>query len=152
MKIFHWILILIFVFGSMVTVSLAQEPDTQVVAPVDTTSDAKDGIESENSSMSGRTLLILGFGLFVLLAEVVMIKLMKARWTPYSVIRIIGLTLIIIAALTLAVNSGGETQISAVIGLLGTLAGYLLGKDSKEKDVMNVGLNNNNNGEQSTTE
>jgi len=49
---------------------------------------------------------------------------------------LLGITLIIIAPLTLVVGSGKENQISAEVGLLGTFAGYLMGKDAKEQDVM----------------
>ena len=83
-------------------------------------------------------LTILGFGFLVIIGELILVKFMKARWTPYSVIRMLGLTLIIITALALVAGSQVEAQITAVIGLLGTVAGYLLGKDSKEEDKMDT--------------
>jgi len=81
-------------------------------------------------------LYVLGFGALIVVVEVMLIRKMSAKWTPYSVIRLLGITLIIIASLALVVGSGKENQISSVVGLLGTLAGYLLGKDAKEQDVM----------------
>ena len=84
----------------------------------------------------GMIIIVLGFGLIVIISELVIVKKMRATWTPYSVIRIIGLTLIIVAALAVVLCSQADKQITAIIGLLGTLAGYLLGKESREQDKM----------------
>ena len=78
---------------------------------------------------------LLTFGLIVIVIEGILVKYTSARWTPYSIIRLFGLTLIIIASLVLASGTDSETPISAVIGLLGTLAGYLLGKDLRSSDL-----------------
>jgi hypothetical protein len=92
--------------------------------------------ETTKSTDQNIIIIILSFGLLVIMGELVMVKKMRATWTPYSVIRMIGLTLIIITALALVLGSQAEKQITAVIGLLGTLAGYLVGKESREQDKM----------------
>lgn len=80
---------------------------------------------------------IIVFGLIVVISELGLIKFARARWSPYSVIRLLGLTLIIISATALVIGFQEQTQITAVIGLLGTIAGYLLGKESKVGDDIN---------------
>lgn len=124
-----------------IAVAVAQETATETVHSAQTVTGSTDeqpaeNVEDDSPARRDRTLMILGFGLIVIVAEIIMVKFMKARWTPYSVIRMTGLTLIVIAALVLAAGSQERTQISAVIGLLGTLAGYLLGKESREEDVI----------------
>ena len=140
MKNVTLLLILFLMLFSLSAVSAPQEGNTTKVdtAQVDSLNGNEgiknQGNETDKSTGQDMTILILGFGLLVIIGELIMVKKMKARWTPYSVIRMLGLTLIIISALALVAGSEVETQITAVIGLLGTLAGYLLGKDSKETD------------------
>jgi uncharacterized membrane protein len=49
-----------------------------------------------------------------------------------AVLRIFGTILIIMLAVFLVVAGYTDTQIAPVMGLLGTIAGYLLGKETKE--------------------
>ncbi|MFI5304451.1 MAG: hypothetical protein ACHQYP_06610 [Nitrospiria bacterium] len=49
-----------------------------------------------------------------------------------TVLRTFGTVLIIISAIFLVVVGYNDTQISPVMGLLGTIAGYLLGKETRE--------------------
>lgn len=80
--------------------------------------------------------LIFLLAVTVIVAEVYLIKVIKFNWSPYSVIRLLGLTLIIFATLFLSVDPTiQEKTLTHVIGLLGAIAGYLLGKDSKEQDM-----------------
>ena len=86
--------------------------------------------------------LLLIFGGFVLLFQKQLINSAKARWAPFSVVRFFGLTLIVTAAMIILVISslGGEESekfVTAIIGLLGAIAGYLLGKDSRVPDDIN---------------
>jgi hypothetical protein len=70
---------------------------------------------------------ILTFGLIILgLQIIVMLKFGKG-WESNS-IRISGITLIIIAGLFLITAGYSQDQIAPMVGLLGTIAGYLLGK------------------------
>jgi len=77
---------------------------------------------------------VLFFGLVLLIVVSLIILKTKVRWTPYSVVRIFGLTLIIFT--TVLVMFVPEAEVSkAIIGLLGAVAGYLLGKDSPQGDI-----------------
>lgn len=49
-----------------------------------------------------------------------------------NVLKALGTVLIIVAALFLVVAGYDDKQIAPVMGLLGTIAGYLLGKDSAQ--------------------
>jgi hypothetical protein len=69
---------------------------------------------------------VLAFGLVVLL--LMSYLLVKSDRDPISILRTFCVPLIIVAALVLVITGYTQDQISPVIGLLGTLAGYLLGK------------------------
>jgi len=73
--------------------------------------------------------VVLTFGVLVLIVTVLMIK-----WgsSPESTLRVIGTIVILIMAVFLVVAGYSDKQIAPVMGLLGTVAGYLLGKSSKE--------------------
>lgn len=58
---------------------------------------------------------------------IVMVKLDNIDWTPLSILRFNGLTLIISGGLMLVTAGYSNEQIAPVSGLLGALAGYLLG-------------------------
>lgn len=81
----------------------------------------------ENAMVMSAT--VIGFSLIVFSMATYLIKHGKPS---ESVLKIFG-TLFIITAATLLILLGfGEKQISPVIGLLGTLAGYLLGRETKD--------------------
>ena len=141
MKNATFFLILFLMLFSLSAVSAPQEGgnttkvDTAQVDSLNGNEEIKNqGNETDKSTGQDMTILILGFGLLVIISELIMVKKMQATWSPYSVIRMLGLTLIVISALVLVAGSQVQAQITAVIGLLGTLAGYLLGKDSKVDD------------------
>jgi hypothetical protein len=70
--------------------------------------------------------VVLVFGLVVI---VICAALMRAsRPTSEAVLRVFGTVLIITGALFLVVAGYDDKQMAPVMGLLGTLAGYLLGK------------------------
>jgi hypothetical protein len=76
---------------------------------------------------------VIGFGVFVLICITYLIRRDKQIET---LLRPFGTILIIIAAVFLIVAGYSEKQIAPVIGLLGTIAGYILGRDGagKSKD------------------
>lgn len=77
------------------------------------------------------SLLVLLFGVFTLsLAS----YLIKAGKSPESILRTYGTILIIVVSVFLVVAGYSSNQIAPVIGLMGTLAGYLLGKGDKENN------------------
>lgn len=70
---------------------------------------------------------ILVFGTIVLVLQTWLIYKSKAHWSSKSILRLNGLTLIITGALVLVTASYSTNEIAPVIGLLGSVAGYLLG-------------------------
>lgn len=77
------------------------------------------------------SLAVLGFGLLILGGQMaIMLKLGKG-WGPNST-RISGLTLVVISGVFLITAGYSQDQIAPMIGLLGAIAGYLLGKSEKD--------------------
>ena len=80
---------------------------------------------------------VLGFGAFLIFLEVAVMLRLKGGWETQS-IRIVGITLVVVAGLFLIVAGYSQEQIAPMIGLLGTIIGFLLGKtssDAKNKDT-----------------
>jgi hypothetical protein len=79
--------------------------------------------------MSGAILL---FAVIILSLATYLIR----RGVPTdSVLKIFGAILIVVSAIFLVVAGYSDQQIAPVIGLLGTIAGYLLGKESGRTEV-----------------
>jgi hypothetical protein len=80
------------------------------------------------------TVSILAFGLVVVGLEVLVMIKRKRGWGPQSS-QIVGLTLVVIAALVLVTSQQVQQEkASAAFGLLGTIAGYLLGRSDRNKE------------------
>ena len=75
------------------------------------------------------SVIVLIFGFLVILLATYLIRVGK---NTESVLRIFGTILIVLVAVFLVVAGYTDTQIAPVMGLLGTIAGYLLGKDTRE--------------------
>ncbi len=76
---------------------------------------------------------VLLFGLIVLGLEVGVLLRLNQGWGVNST-RIVGLTLVVVSGVFLITSGYSEKQIAPMIGLLGTIVGYLLGKsDSPSK-------------------
>ena len=73
--------------------------------------------------------VVFGFGIFVILIAAFLIRSGKGA---ESVLRVLGTILIIFAALFLVVAGYSDKQIAPVMGLLGTIAGYLLGRETRD--------------------
>ena len=71
---------------------------------------------------------VLLFGVLVMVLMTVALR--RTSLSPDSILRLFGTTIIITGALFLIVAGYTETQMGPVMGLLGTIAGYLLGKNS----------------------
>jgi hypothetical protein len=69
---------------------------------------------------------VLGFGLIVIVLETILI--LRKKIEEENAVRFIVVTLIITAALFLITAGYSNDQIAPVMGLLGAIAGYLLGK------------------------
>jgi hypothetical protein len=72
---------------------------------------------------------VLVFGLLVILLATYLIRAGK---NTEAVLRIFGTILIVMVAVFLVVAGYTDAQIAPVMGLLGTFAGYLLGKETSE--------------------
>jgi len=104
-----------------------------------------------NAATQGRSLTeiylslaVLVFGILLLMLEVAVIFRQRQGWGSNSM-RIVGLTLVVIAGVFLITAGYSESQIAPMIGLLGTIVGYLLGKS----DSRHVGASSNEQHDQS---
>jgi len=75
--------------------------------------------------------VVLIFGLLVLLMIALLIRSGK---DTEAILRTFGTILIIVGAIFLVVAGYSTTQVAPVMGLLGTIAGYLLGKNNSKKE------------------
>lgn len=75
--------------------------------------------------------VVLGFGVVVILISAWLMR--GSRPSAEAILRVFGTVLIITGALFLVVAGYSDKQMAPVMGLLGTLAGYLLGKTPTEK-------------------
>lgn len=89
--------------------------------------------ETNAASPTANTLSISVL-VFVLLIVGIMTYLIRAGRKADDVLRALGVPMIIGAAVFLVVTGFSQNQISPVIGLLGTIAGYLLGKTNGSRD------------------
>lgn len=60
-------------------------------------------------------------------------KTAQKAWSPQSLLRVLGIILIIPLAVILVVAGYSEDQIASVIGLMGVAVGYLLGSGEKPR-------------------
>ena len=74
---------------------------------------------------------LLAFTLVVMGLETLIILKAAKTWAPQSIVRLLGFTLIVSMAVLLIVAGYGREQISPVMGLLGVIAGYLLGTNER---------------------
>jgi hypothetical protein len=77
---------------------------------------------------------ILIFGFLVIGLQVLLMLRLKKGWGTQSV-RMAGLTLVLTSGLFLIVTGYSQQQIAPMIGLLGTITGFLLGKTSSAKEA-----------------
>ena len=102
-----------------------------------------DALTEDKPETVRRTLLenvlsiaVLAFGL--ILAGILTIAAVKSKsGRPFGTnyVKLVGLTLVITAGLFLICAGYSQDQIAPMVGLLGTIAGYLLGKgEAKEKE------------------
>jgi hypothetical protein len=97
------------------------------------------GEDDSNPDLSGRTnfemllsLAVLGFGLIVFTLEVLVVLKSSRAWDTHSV-RLLGLTLSIVAGVFLVTAGYSQQQIAPMVGLLGTIVGFLLGQTESRR-------------------
>ena len=86
---------------------------------------------TNQNAMTMSTVVLL-FGIVVIAICAALMR--GSRPSAEAVLRVFGTVLIIVGALFLVVAGYTDKQMAPVMGLLGTLAGYLLGKSPTEKD------------------
>ena len=109
-----------------------QQADAKINSlSVDTTSKSNATGVSWWSATNAMTMssIVLLFGLLVILLATYLIRSGK---NTEAVLRIFGTILIVVMAVFFVVAGYTDTQIAPVMGLLGTIAGYLLGKETKD--------------------
>lgn len=74
---------------------------------------------------------VLVFGLMVIMTIAYLIQ--RGR-NPEELLKIFGTTLIVVMAVFLVVAGYSDQQISPVMGLMGTIAGYLLGRNAHSNE------------------
>lgn len=95
------------------------------------------GWSSKDVFVSSSMILLFGFFLFCIMAVLV-----AKKHHAMDVIRLCSLPLIIVSAIFLVVVGYSAEQIAPVMGLLGSIAGYLLGAASKESMATKVDTSN----------
>ena len=78
---------------------------------------------------------LLLFTLILFALEALIIMRASKTWAPLSILRLLGLTLIVCIATLLVVAGYGKDQIAPVTGLLGVIAGYLLGTNETKQSA-----------------
>ncbi|SFU78409.1 hypothetical protein [Nitrosospira multiformis] len=107
----------------------ADEKINQLANSAGTQSSAREATWWSVTNAMTMSSIVLLFGLLVILLATYLIK---SGQNTESVLRIFGTILIIMVSVFLVVAGYNDTQIAPVMGLLGTIVGYLLGKDTKE--------------------
>lgn len=81
--------------------------------------------------------IILLFGIAAIILEMIVVLFQEAIWNPGDCVRLVGLTVIVTFVVYLAVGysdlgaSQNLNSFTAIIGFLGTIAGYLAGSMGK---------------------
>ncbi len=82
------------------------------------------------------SIIVLGFGIICLLIEFFLFKTLNA--SPQYSFRFFIVTIVIISGLFLITAGFDNDHIAPIVGLLGTIVGYLLGNSSKSETTNNV--------------
>ena len=102
--------------------------------PFQSSGEGSPGTTGQEWSWRPETILalsVIAFSLLVLYVQYHLVMKDTVDWTPNAIIRFFGLTLIINGGVLLVVAGFSSQQIAGVLGLLGSIAGYLLGASSK---------------------
>lgn len=100
----------------------------------DNLKESKKQTNTENTFFDATMFLSTAILTFSLMVFGLMTYLIKIGNDPELILKTFGSILIIVSAVFLIIAGYSEQQISPVIGLLGTVAGYILGKSSNKKE------------------
>lgn len=106
----------------------AAEVNRNSSPPTGTHSQKVTWLSSQEFALS---LSVLIFGIFVVAQQTFVIR--KSQFEANDIIKIFGLTFIIIATLFIITAGYDSEQIAPAMGLFGTIAGYILGRNTRSK-------------------
>ncbi len=120
------------------TVPLSPEDIANPIAITPSSTQVSEGISpfaQTYTTLSPDHTLYFGIGVLIFFAITIACITYKfpGNSAPEDIVKAFGLPLIIFSAVILVVAGFGPHQIGAVVGLLGTVAGYLLGRQHKAK-------------------
>jgi len=130
--------ITIIILLSLLSIGLMAQPDAieTVNTPPAATTVTNEGVNlppvnsdlvpTKSSQEVWLSLGVLAFGVIVVLAQAFLINRSNEALT--NSLKYLSISLIIVGSLFLVTAGYGNTQIAPIIGLLGTVAGYLLGR------------------------
>jgi hypothetical protein len=106
------------------------------VAPPTKNTNTPIGIQSDKVSLLSinefvLSLIVLLFGIFVIALQTIIIR--KSEFNANDIVKIYGLSFIIIATLFIITAGYDSEQIAPAMGLFGTIAGYILGRNELGK-------------------
>lgn len=107
------------------------ELDSQIALAQTAVSQAtvKTGLWWSTESAMTMSAAVLLFGVFTMIIAAVLIR---KGTPPEATLRVVGTLIILVASVFLVVAGYDDKQIAPVMGLLGTVAGYLLGKSTRD--------------------
>ena len=108
--------------------ALAQTPVPPIENPQPMAADSSSNISFVSTREFQLSVMILVLGLGALIGEYLLIKA-SAQKSHGLDMKLFIVTLIIVGSLLLIASGYNTSQISSVMGLFGTIAGYLLGKN-----------------------
>ena len=79
------------------------------------------------------TLAVLAFGSIIVVAQVTVMIRRNRGWGSNST-RIVGFTVVLVVVIVLALSSISMERFLAVLGIIGTIVGYLAGRKNGETD------------------
>ncbi len=97
--------------------------------PIQQNSDDVSWMTNKESVLAG---LVLLFGSFLAVLQAYL--MVKREFKAHEIIRLSGLTFIVISTLFIITAGYGAAQIAPAMGLFGTLAGYILGRTHQGGD------------------
>lgn len=103
------------------------KPEPVKTNPPETNATTSEGSRQWTTIEIVLSVSVLIFALLIFMIQTVLIMKLKLNWTPNAILRFNGLTLIITGGILLVTAGYSNQQMAPVIGLLGAIAGYLLG-------------------------
>lgn len=118
--------ITLLIFLLIIAISVRAQDTIQNGNPIPIPEETTDVISPLSRLEFSLSLAVLGFGLIILCIEIFLIR--SRQISPEDTIKFFVITIIIISTLFLITAGYSNDQIAPATGLLGTIAGYLLGR------------------------